>query len=93
MRSVLTCAPRRGVCVKCYGRDLATGKKVELGQAVGVNAAQSIGEPGTELTMRKILVTVVRICIWRDVRGSWTPRYRESPPFASSPEGWSLVTP
>ncbi len=52
MRSVLTCATRRGVCAKCYGRDLATGKMVELGQAVGVIAAQSIGEPGTQLTMR-----------------------------------------
>jgi DNA-directed RNA polymerase subunit beta' len=52
IRSVLTCASRRGVCAKCYGRDLATGKLVELGQAVGVIAAQSIGEPGTQLTMR-----------------------------------------
>jgi DNA-directed RNA polymerase subunit beta' len=52
IRSVLTCASRRGVCTKCYGRDLATGKLVELGQAVGVIAAQSIGEPGTQLTMR-----------------------------------------
>ena len=52
MRSVLTCASRRGVCAKCYGRDLATGKLVELGSAVGVIAAQSIGEPGTQLTMR-----------------------------------------
>src|SRR5437870_1483750 len=52
MRSVLTCTSRRGVCAKCYGRDLATGKMVELGQAVGVIAAQSIGEPGTQLTMR-----------------------------------------
>jgi DNA-directed RNA polymerase subunit beta' len=52
IRSVLTCASRRGVCTKCYGRDLATGKVVELGQAVGVIAAQSIGEPGTQLTMR-----------------------------------------
>src|SRR6202163_3265376 len=52
MRSVLTCTSRRGVCAKCYGRDLATGKTVELGQAVGVIAAQSIGEPGTQLTMR-----------------------------------------
>jgi DNA-directed RNA polymerase subunit beta' len=49
---VLTCASRRGVCTKCYGRDLASGKLVELGQAVGVIAAQSIGEPGTQLTMR-----------------------------------------
>ncbi|MGE5245135.1 MAG: DNA-directed RNA polymerase subunit beta', partial [Betaproteobacteria bacterium] len=52
IRSVLTCASRRGVCAKCYGRDLATGRMVELGQAVGVIAAQSIGEPGTQLTMR-----------------------------------------
>jgi DNA-directed RNA polymerase subunit beta' len=52
IRSVLTCACRRGVCAKCYGRDLATGRLVELGQAVGVIAAQSIGEPGTQLTMR-----------------------------------------
>ena len=52
IRSVLTCASRRGVCTKCYGRDLATGKMVEIGQAVGVIAAQSIGEPGTQLTMR-----------------------------------------
>src|SRR4029453_12256937 len=52
IRSVLTWPARRGVCAKCYGRDLATGKTVELGQAVGVIAAQSIGEPGTQLTMR-----------------------------------------
>ena len=52
IRSVLTCAARRGVCARCYGRDLATGKLVELGMAVGVIAAQSIGEPGTQLTMR-----------------------------------------
>ena len=52
IRSVLTCAARRGVCAKCYGRDLGTGELVELGLAVGVVAAQSIGEPGTQLTMR-----------------------------------------
>ncbi len=52
IRSVLTCASRRGVCARCYGRDLSTGKLVELGMAVGVIAAQSIGEPGTQLTMR-----------------------------------------
>jgi DNA-directed RNA polymerase subunit beta' len=52
IRSVLTCASPRGVCAKCYGRDLATGRMVELGLAVGVVAAQSIGEPGTQLTMR-----------------------------------------
>ena len=52
IRSVLTCEARRGCCVKCYGRNLATGRLVELGEAVGVLAAQSIGEPGTQLTMR-----------------------------------------
>jgi DNA-directed RNA polymerase subunit beta' len=52
IRSVLTCESRRGVCIACYGRNLATGRLVELGEAVGVIAAQSIGEPGTQLTMR-----------------------------------------
>ena len=52
IRSVLTCEARRGICVKCYGRNLATGRLVELGEACGVLAAQSIGEPGTQLTMR-----------------------------------------
>ena len=52
IRSVLTCESRRGVCAKCYGRDLATGRIVEIGTAVGIIAAQSIGEPGTQLTMR-----------------------------------------
>jgi DNA-directed RNA polymerase subunit beta' len=52
IRSVLTCETKHGVCAKCYGRDLATGKIVELGTAVGIVAAQSIGEPGTQLTMR-----------------------------------------
>jgi DNA-directed RNA polymerase subunit beta' len=51
IRSVLTCRTRRGVCVRCYGRDLARGKVVNVGEAVGVIAAQSIGEPGTQLTM------------------------------------------
>jgi len=52
IRSVLTCESRRGVCIRCYGRALATGRMVELGEATGVIAAQSIGEPGTQLTMR-----------------------------------------
>jgi DNA-directed RNA polymerase subunit beta' len=52
IRSVLTCESRRGACARCYGRNLATGRFVELGEAVGVIAAQSIGEPGTQLTMR-----------------------------------------
>lgn len=52
IRSVLTCESKDGVCAKCYGRNLATGESVEIGEAVGVIAAQSIGEPGTQLTMR-----------------------------------------
>ena len=52
IRSVLSCESRRGVCAQCYGRNLASGRLVELGEAVGVIAAQSIGEPGTQLTMR-----------------------------------------
>src|ERR1700748_917218 len=52
IRSVLTCESRRGVCILCYGRNLGSGRMVELGEAVGVIAAQSIGEPGTQLTMR-----------------------------------------
>ncbi len=49
---MLTCEQRQGVCAKCYGRNLATGRMVQMGEAVGVIAAQSIGEPGTQLTLR-----------------------------------------
>ena len=52
IRSVLTCEARRGVCARCYGRNLASGGLVEIGEAVGVIAGQSIGEPGTQLTLR-----------------------------------------
>ena len=52
IRSALTCKTKQGVCAKCYGRDLAHGKAVDIGEAVGIVAAQSIGEPGTQLTMR-----------------------------------------
>jgi DNA-directed RNA polymerase subunit beta' len=52
IRSAFTCNSRHGVCKKCYGRNLATGQEVEVGEAVGIIAAQSIGEPGTQLTMR-----------------------------------------
>jgi DNA-directed RNA polymerase subunit beta' len=52
VRSPLTCEADRGICSKCYGRNLATGKMVQIGEAVGVTAAQSIGEPGTQLTLR-----------------------------------------
>ena len=52
VRSPLTCESKKGICVNCYGRNLATGKAVQIGEAVGVVAAQSIGEPGTQLTLR-----------------------------------------
>jgi hypothetical protein len=52
VRSPLTCQTARGVCARCYGQDMSTGKPVEIGMAVGIIAAQSIGEPGTQLTMR-----------------------------------------
>ena len=52
IRSIMTCHSRTGLCAKCYGRNLATGENVNIGEAVGITAAQSIGEPGTQLTMR-----------------------------------------
>src|SRR5690606_26314861 len=52
VRSALTCESTKGICGKCYGRNLSTGKMVQKGEAVGVIAAQSIGEPGTQLTLR-----------------------------------------
>ncbi len=52
VRSPITCRTRFGVCANCYGRDLARGRTISIGEAVGVIAAQSIGEPGTQLTMR-----------------------------------------
>ena len=54
IRTVLNCKTKHGVCSKCYGRNLATGKEVNIGEAVGIIAAQSIGEPGTQLTMRTV---------------------------------------
>jgi DNA-directed RNA polymerase subunit beta' len=52
IRSLFTCQTKNGVCQHCYGRNMATGRLVEVGEAVGIMAAQSIGEPGTQLTMR-----------------------------------------
>ena len=61
VRSVLTCRAEHGICAKCYGKDLATGKLVNIGEAVGVIAAQSIGEPGTQLTLRTFHTGGVKI--------------------------------
>ncbi|MGM0368238.1 MAG: DNA-directed RNA polymerase subunit beta' [Actinomycetota bacterium] len=74
VRSPLTCECEQGVCQKCYGRDLATGKIVEIGEAVGIIAAQSIGEPGTQLTMRTfhtggVASTVIQRQIKSPVKG------------------------
>ncbi|MCH7505154.1 DNA-directed RNA polymerase subunit beta' [PVC group bacterium] len=70
IRSVLTCEADRGVCAKCYGTDLSTGKLVEHGTAVGIIAAQSIGEPGTQLTMRTFHIggTASRIVEEKDIK-------------------------
>ncbi len=79
IRSVLTCESRRGVCQLCYGRNLATGRLVERGEAVGVIAAQSIGEPGTQLTMRTFHVggtaTGQREQSQQDARGEGYAKY------------------
>jgi hypothetical protein len=92
---VLTCATRRGVCANCYGRDLATGRLVELGQAVGVIAAQSIGEPGTQLTMRTFHIggTASRISDQNtlDARHSGTAHYEGMVVVATHKEGGQLI--
>ncbi|MEZ4567242.1 MAG: peptidylprolyl isomerase [Desulfobacterales bacterium] len=76
IRSVLTCSTKVGVCAKCYGRDLAHGGPVEIGQPVGIMAAQSIGEPGTQLTMRTFHIggTASRRVEQADIRAGWAAR-------------------
>src|SRR5687768_472632 len=95
IRSVLTCASRRGVCARCYGRDLATGRLVELGQAVGVIAAQSIGEPGTQLTMRTFHIggTASRVSEQNtlDARHSGTVHYEGLIVVETHKEGGQLI--
>jgi DNA-directed RNA polymerase subunit beta' len=95
IRSVLTCATRRGVCARCYGRDLSTGRLVELGQAVGVIAAQSIGEPGTQLTMRTFHIggTASRVSEQNtlDARHSGTVHYEGLQVVETHKEGGQLI--
>ena len=95
IRSVLTCAARRGVCARCYGRDLATGRLVELGQAVGVIAAQSIGEPGTQLTMRTFHIggTASRVSEQNtlDAQHSGTVHYEGLQVVETHKEGGQLI--
>ena len=96
VRSVLTCDAKTGTCAKCYGRSLATGKLVDIGEAVGIIAAQSIGEPGTQLTMRTFhtggvagddithgLPRVVELFEARSPKGK-APDHRERRPGAAS---------
>ena len=73
IRSVLTCETKRGVCAKCYGRNLTTGRMVQKGEAVGVIAAQSIGEPGTQLTLRTFHVggTASNIAVEASIRAKF----------------------
>ena len=82
IRSVLTCESEFGVCAKCYGRNLATGKLVNIGEAVGIMAAQSIGEPGTQLTLRTFHIggTAARIIEESELRAKFAGKIQ----FASS---------
>ena len=68
VRSPLTCATKRGICEKCYGTNLATNKGAQQGDSVGVIAAQSIGEPGTQLTLRTFHVGVQQVTYQRRTR-------------------------
>lgn len=76
IRSVLTCESKKGVCAKCYGRNLATGRIVDIGEAVGVIASQSIGEPGTQLTLRTFHVggTASNIAVDASIRAKFDGR-------------------
>ena len=78
IRSALTCRTKHGICAKCYGRDLAHGRTVEMGQAVGILAAQSIGEPGTQLTMRTFHIggTASRRVEQADIRARTTGKIK-----------------
>ena len=81
IRSVLTCESRVGLCASCYGRDLATGRSAEIGTAVGIIAAQSIGEPGTQLTMRTFHIGGTASSVFKqpevNAKNKGTVRYHE----------------
>jgi DNA-directed RNA polymerase subunit beta' len=78
IRSVLTCEAKRGLCRRCYGRNLATGKLVEIGESVGVMAAQSIGEPGTQLTLKTFHIggTASRITEQSEIESTYTGKVK-----------------
>jgi DNA-directed RNA polymerase subunit beta' len=96
IRSVLTCEARRGICRMCYGRNLATMDMVDLGEAVGILAAQSIGEPGTQLTLRTFHIggTAARIAeqTVRKTKVEGVIEYGERLVFVDTPEGQKVVT-
>src|SRR2546426_1286468 len=96
IRSVLTCEAKRGVCRMCYGRNLATMDMVDLGEAVGILAAQSIGEPGTQLTLRTFHIggTAARIAeqTTRKTKVEGVIEYGDRLTFVETPEGLRVVT-
>jgi DNA-directed RNA polymerase subunit beta' len=95
IRSVLTCESRRGICQKCYGRNLATLKVVDVGEAVGILAAQSIGEPGTQLTLRTFHIggTAARIAAQTQRKSKLRGAVGfERITFVESPDGRMVVT-
>ena len=96
IRSVLTCEAKRGLCRMCYGRNLATMAMVDLGEAVGIIAAQSIGEPGTQLTLRTFHIggTASRIAeqTARKSKVAGTLEFGDRLVFVTNPEGQRIVT-
>ncbi len=95
IRSVLTCESERGCCAKCYGLNLATGKEVKIGEAVGIIAAQSIGEPGTQLTMRTFHVGGVAASSFKqpiiNARNSGQVVYKDLRTVQSADGNWVVL--
>src|SRR5690606_258361 len=96
IRSVLTCEAKRGLCRMCYGRNLATMQMVDLGEAVGIISAQSIGEPGTQLTLRTFHIggTAARIAeqTARKSKVAGVVEYGDRLVHVTNPEGQQIVT-
>jgi DNA-directed RNA polymerase subunit beta' len=94
IRTVLTCESKRGVCRMCYGRNLATGKLVDIGEAVGIIAAQSIGEPGTQLTMRTFHIggTAYRKVEEREIKLKYPVEIVELPKYLIKGEGYLIAS-
>jgi DNA-directed RNA polymerase subunit beta' len=94
IRSGLTCESRKGLCARCYGRDMATGRPVQVGSAVGIIAAQSIGEPGTQLTMRTFHIGGTASSVFKQpeitVKNSGTVRYHDMR-VVQNPDGDHVV--